>query len=182
MKNKAKLLILSMAVAFAVTGCSLTGATEKEPVSVTWDDCVVNPSKSISDDAIIEFTLADGTGYTDNIGSYSYIEALEYNDLDNDGEDEYVFRVSFSNTLSEYELLRVYKIVDGKVEKLFPDDTGIKEVDENAVWEEQTVVQVDGATKNAIKVQCYIKEDGVGKLTYEGIIYYDNGQWNEYTE
>ena len=100
-----------------------------------------------------DITLADGTVQEVVVGSYTAIQSMGYNDIDNDGEDEYVFHIYFTNTLGEHEFLHVYKIADNKVEQFFPGNTGIAEVDEHAYWETETVVEVDGALKNAIKVE-----------------------------
>ncbi|RKM61707.1 hypothetical protein D6856_05765 [Butyrivibrio sp. XB500-5] len=148
---------------------------------VAWHD-----SEDWADDATIEFTFTDGITKKFDICPPSYVESMNQKDMDNDGEEEYVFHIIFSNTLGEHTLLYVYKvhpdIYENKVEQLFPGNTGITEVDENAFYEEETTVEVDGKSKNAIKVECAVKEDGMGKETYNGIIYYDNGQWKEYNK
>ena len=150
---------------------------------VTWSDCTNDSSKTFyGDDATIEFTFTDGTTQEVVIGAYSTVDSMNKNDMDNDGEEEYVFHITYVNTIGENEFLYVYKIDDNKAELWFPGNTGITEVDENACLEEETTVEVDGKNKNAIKVECAVRDEGRAKATYDGIIYYDNGQWNEYNK
>ena len=147
---------------------------------VTWSDCANDSSKTFSDDATIDFTFTDGTTQEVVIGAYSTVDSMNKNDMDNDGEEEYVFHTTYVNTIGENHFLYVYKVDDNKAEQWFPGNTGITEVDENSSQQEETTVEVDGKNKNAIKVECAVKDEGIAKATYDGIIYYDNGQWNEY--
>ena len=118
------MLSLLIAMSFAATGCGHAGASDIEPVNneekepvdneaktpvdqdmneapldskvskVTWSDCANDSSKTFSDDATIEFNFTDGTTQEVVIGAYSTVDSMNKNDMDNDGEEEYVFHTT----------------------------------------------------------------------------------------
>ena len=122
----------------------------------------------------IHFNFYDGTGMDQHI--IGFAKCVKYIDFTGNGSKEAVVYSSYVTTATEYTLINIFQINDGKVKELTPE-TDIAEFAEE-LWSMSLIeVERDGIIYQGLELVSY---DKMYALTYANknmIIYYKNGRW-----
>ncbi len=128
--------------------------------------------------ASIRFEFVDGTvqEFESYIMYLGWIKSIEFLDIDNDGECEYVIQYGFINTATEFNITQAFKLDGRDVVDISPDNV-IPELKDEVVHSKIIKKEIDGKELNAIRVCTYGKEDGMAYTKYDAIIYCKDGKW-----
>ncbi len=147
------------------------------------------PGSVNNEDTVFKFYLNDKTTKEVSTNFDPAVTGMEMLDVDNDGEEEYVFKGYFSNTAAEYSLLYIFECKDGEVVQLYPTKD-IPQLAAETQWEGMTegdladsilvTVEENGKTLNAIEVRLFGKEDGETQEEYHATLVCRDGHWEEF--
>ena len=167
-----------------VTAISVSKAEKSSKEDVTITDVSWNHGsyeefiEADSDVTEVYFTLSNGETITKQVPLGYYVDGKEEVDIDGDGEDEIVINQYFSNTAAEYNIVYVFKLVDGNIEYISPMGD-IPELTDDVADMMIKPLDKEGYPKYALDVTTYQKESADVSVKYHALLAWHNGSWEE---
>ena len=150
----------------------VNGTEENKEVilkDITWSE-----ADNFMDGTVLNLHFSDGTSVSREISGQ--VESVEYIDFTGDGNKEAVVYSYFANTATEYTLINIFQINDGKVKELTPE-MDIAEFAEE-LWSMSLIeVERDGIIYQGLELVSYNKMYALTYANKNMIIYYKNGRW-----
>ncbi|MBP5554628.1 MAG: hypothetical protein J6X94_07135, partial [Lachnospiraceae bacterium] len=126
-------------------------------------------SEGNSDVAEVYFTLSNGDTVTKQVPLGYYVEGKEELDIDGDGKDEIVIHQYFSNNITEYDVVYIYKLTDGNIEEIFPVED-IPEIMTDVADTRIKPLDKEGYPKYMLDVTTYGKDGADVSVKYHGLL------------
>ena len=168
----------------AITAISVSKAEKSSKEDVTITDVSWNHGsyeefiEADSDVTEVYFTLSNGETITKQVPLGYYVDGKEEVDIDGDGEDEIVINQYFSNTAAEYNIVYVFKLVDGNIEDISPMGD-IPELTDDVADMMIKPLDKEGYPKYALDVTTYQKESADVSVKNHALLAWHNGSWEE---
>ncbi|MBR4175421.1 MAG: hypothetical protein IKR56_08780 [Lachnospiraceae bacterium] len=131
------------------------------------------------DSTEIYFKLSTGESVTKEIVYGTNVEGMDELDIDGDGENEIVINQYFLNSVTEYSVINIYKLIDGKVEEIYPG-TDIPELKDELINTEIKPLEKEGLPKYVLESTVYQKEEGEILVKYHGFLVRVDDGWKSY--
>lgn len=135
-------------------------------------------SEGNSDVAEVYFKLSNGDTVTKQVPLGTYVEGKEEIDIDGDGKDEIVIHQYFSNNITEYDVVYIYKLVDGNIEEIFPTED-IPEIMTDVADTRIKPLDKEGYPKYMLDVTTYGKDGADVSVKYHASLAWNKGAWEE---
>ena len=156
-------------------------AQYKEHDNVVIEDISWNHDENMpyDDPTEIYFKLSSGEEITKEIIFGTTVEGMDELDIDGDGEDEIVIRQYFLNTVTEYSVINIYKLIDGQVEEIYPGNKE-PELEGELINTEIVPLEEEGLPKYMLDATIYQKDEGMVSEKYHGNLVWRNDAWEDF--